>query len=164
MGFELEGCLVWCLYWEGYFHFYQVLWTTWDYYMRQVAMLSSVNKEAHCCIFFFALPLFWNNLFFYIFAGNYSPAGLTTDILRVLCDGKECATECLYTNTVIEELLQPLHYLLKGTEVSFIFMQFPIGGRKRGNPTMAVFHLESSQSDGSDITDYIWDTEVKENT
>uniref|UniRef100_A0A8C5RQS6 TBC1 domain family member 32 n=1 Tax=Laticauda laticaudata TaxID=8630 RepID=A0A8C5RQS6_LATLA len=50
--------------------------------------------------------------------GNYSPAGLITDIFRVLCDGKECATECLYTDTVIEELLQPLHYLLKGTEVN----------------------------------------------
>uniref|UniRef100_A0A670Y230 Protein broad-minded n=1 Tax=Pseudonaja textilis TaxID=8673 RepID=A0A670Y230_PSETE len=53
-----------------------------------------------------------------VHSGNYSPAGLITDILRVLCDGKECATECLYTNTVIEELLQPLHYLLKGTEVN----------------------------------------------
>ncbi|ETE70594.1 Protein broad-minded, partial [Ophiophagus hannah] len=53
-----------------------------------------------------------------VHSGNYSPAGLITDILRVFCDGKECATECLYTNTVIEELLQPLHYLLKGTEVN----------------------------------------------
>ncbi|KAG8123889.1 hypothetical protein E2320_019239, partial [Naja naja] len=53
-----------------------------------------------------------------VHSGNYSPAGLITDILRVLCDGKECATECLYTNTVIEELLKPLHYLLKGIEAN----------------------------------------------
>ncbi|XP_060609239.2 protein broad-minded isoform X1 [Anolis sagrei] len=50
-------------------------------------------------------------------SGNYSPAGLITDVLRILCDRKECATECLYTNTVMEALLQPIHYLLNGTEV-----------------------------------------------
>ncbi|KAJ6655237.1 hypothetical protein lerEdw1_005581 [Lerista edwardsae] len=50
-------------------------------------------------------------------AGNYSPAGLITDVLRILCDRKECATECLYTNAVIEALLQPIHYLLNGKEV-----------------------------------------------
>lgn len=50
-------------------------------------------------------------------AGSYAPAGLITDVLRILCDRKECATECLYNNTVIEALLQPIHYLLNGKEV-----------------------------------------------
>lgn len=53
-------------------------------------------------------------------SGNYSPAGLITDVLRILCDRKECATECLYTNAVIEALLQPIHYLLNGKEVCCI--------------------------------------------
>nr|XP_028579121.1 protein broad-minded [Podarcis muralis] len=52
-----------------------------------------------------------------VHSGNYSPAGLITDVLGILCERKECATECLYTNTVIEALLQPIHYLLNGTEV-----------------------------------------------
>ncbi|XP_062980795.1 protein broad-minded [Elgaria multicarinata webbii] len=52
-----------------------------------------------------------------VHSGNYSPAGLITDVLRILCDRKECATECLYTNRVIEALLQPIHCLLNGTEV-----------------------------------------------
>lgn len=29
----------------------------------------------------------------------------------------ECAMECLYNNTVIEALLQPIHNLMKGTKV-----------------------------------------------
>ncbi|KAH0622269.1 hypothetical protein JD844_024422 [Phrynosoma platyrhinos] len=52
-----------------------------------------------------------------VHSGNYSPASLITDVLRILCDRKECATECLYTNTVMEALLQPIHYLLTGTEM-----------------------------------------------
>ncbi|XP_053139677.1 protein broad-minded isoform X2 [Hemicordylus capensis] len=52
-----------------------------------------------------------------VHTGNYSPAGLITDVLRILCDRKECAMECLYSNTVIEALLQPIHYLLSGAEV-----------------------------------------------
>ncbi|XP_077156848.1 protein broad-minded isoform X2 [Paroedura picta] len=49
--------------------------------------------------------------------GNYSPASLITDGLRILCERKECATECLYTNTVIEALLQPINYLLNEKEM-----------------------------------------------
>ncbi|XP_048348015.1 protein broad-minded isoform X2 [Sphaerodactylus townsendi] len=52
-----------------------------------------------------------------VHTANYSPAGLITDVLRILCDRKECATECLYTNTVIEALLQPVHFLLNEKEV-----------------------------------------------
>ncbi|XP_044281517.1 protein broad-minded [Varanus komodoensis] len=58
-----------------------------------------------------------------IHLGNYSPAGLITDVLRILCDRKECATECLYTNAVIEALLQPLHDLLSGTEVHLNYLE-----------------------------------------
>ncbi|XP_072853453.2 protein broad-minded isoform X2 [Pogona vitticeps] len=52
-----------------------------------------------------------------VHSANSSPAGLVTDVLRILCDRKECAAECLYTNTVIEALLQPVHCLLNGAEV-----------------------------------------------
>lgn len=48
---------------------------------------------------------------------NYSPASMVTEVLRILCDQKECAVECLYNNTVIEALLQPIHNLMKGTKV-----------------------------------------------
>ncbi|KAB1275549.1 Protein broad-minded [Camelus dromedarius] len=47
---------------------------------------------------------------------NYSPANMVTEVLRILCDQKECAIECLYNNTVIEALLQPIHNLMKGTK------------------------------------------------
>uniref|UniRef100_A0A8C7BNC9 Protein broad-minded n=1 Tax=Neovison vison TaxID=452646 RepID=A0A8C7BNC9_NEOVI len=47
---------------------------------------------------------------------NYSPASMVTEVLRILCDQKECAMECLYNNTVIEALLQPIHNLMKGTK------------------------------------------------
>lgn len=53
----------------------------------------------------------------FCFPGNYSPASLIIDGLRILCDRKECATECLYTNRVIEALLQPIHYLLNEKQV-----------------------------------------------
>ncbi|XP_029338551.1 protein broad-minded isoform X2 [Mus caroli] len=46
---------------------------------------------------------------------NYSPASMVTDVLRMLCDQKECAVECLYNSTVTEALLQPIHNLMKGT-------------------------------------------------
>ncbi|XP_077018890.1 protein broad-minded isoform X1 [Tamandua tetradactyla] len=49
---------------------------------------------------------------------NYSPASMVTDVLRILCDQKECAIECLYNITVIEALLQPIHNLMKETEAS----------------------------------------------
>ncbi|XP_014636680.1 PREDICTED: protein broad-minded [Ceratotherium simum simum] len=47
---------------------------------------------------------------------NYSPASMVTEVLRILCDQKECAIECLYNSTVIEALLQPIHSLIKGTK------------------------------------------------
>eukprot|EP00069_Balaena_mysticetus_P013496 bmy_08120T0 len=49
---------------------------------------------------------------------NYSPASIVTEILCILCDQKECAIECLYNNTVIEALLQPIHNLMKGTKAA----------------------------------------------
>ncbi|EGV92770.1 Uncharacterized protein C6orf170 [Cricetulus griseus] len=48
---------------------------------------------------------------------NYSPASMVTDVLRILCDQKECAVECLYNSTVTETLLQPIHNLMTGTVV-----------------------------------------------
>ncbi|XP_029398336.1 protein broad-minded isoform X3 [Mus pahari] len=50
-----------------------------------------------------------------VYSENYSPASMVTDILRMLCDQKECAVECLYNSTVTEALLQPIHNLMKGT-------------------------------------------------
>ncbi|TFK14387.1 rho-related GTP-binding protein RhoF [Platysternon megacephalum] len=52
-----------------------------------------------------------------VHTGNYSPAILVTEVLQILCDRTECATECLYTNTVIDALLHPIHNLLNGTEM-----------------------------------------------
>ncbi|XP_075410730.1 protein broad-minded isoform X2 [Tenrec ecaudatus] len=49
---------------------------------------------------------------------NYSPASMVSEILQILCDQKECAIECLYKNTVLEALLQPIHDLVKGTEAT----------------------------------------------
>uniref|UniRef100_A0A8C0GLA0 Protein broad-minded n=1 Tax=Chelonoidis abingdonii TaxID=106734 RepID=A0A8C0GLA0_CHEAB len=52
-----------------------------------------------------------------VHTGNYSPAILVTEVLQILCDRTECATDCLYTNTVIDALLHPIHNLLNGTEM-----------------------------------------------
>ncbi|CAM4533720.1 unnamed protein product [Lepidochelys olivacea] len=52
-----------------------------------------------------------------VHTGNYSPAILVTEVLQILCDRAECATECLYTNTVIDALLHPIHNLLNETEM-----------------------------------------------
>uniref|UniRef100_H0WJ01 Protein broad-minded n=2 Tax=Otolemur garnettii TaxID=30611 RepID=H0WJ01_OTOGA len=49
---------------------------------------------------------------------NYSPGSMVTEVLRILCDQKECAIECLYNNTVIEALLQPSQNLMKGSEAA----------------------------------------------
>uniref|UniRef100_A0A4X1TJV2 Protein broad-minded n=1 Tax=Sus scrofa TaxID=9823 RepID=A0A4X1TJV2_PIG len=49
---------------------------------------------------------------------NYSPASMVTEVLRILCDQKECAVECLCNNTVMEALLQPVHNLMKGTKAA----------------------------------------------
>ncbi|XP_007484560.1 protein broad-minded isoform X2 [Monodelphis domestica] len=51
-------------------------------------------------------------------AEDYSPASLVTEILRILCDQKECATECLYKTPVIDAFLEPIHNLMKGIEAS----------------------------------------------
>ncbi|KAM7171874.1 protein broad-minded isoform 3-T5 [Macrochelys suwanniensis] len=52
-----------------------------------------------------------------VHTGNYSPAILVTEVLQILCDRTECATECLYTYAVIDALLHPIHNLLNGTEM-----------------------------------------------
>uniref|UniRef100_A0A8C5K043 Protein broad-minded n=1 Tax=Jaculus jaculus TaxID=51337 RepID=A0A8C5K043_JACJA len=49
---------------------------------------------------------------------NYSPASMVTEVLRILCDQKACAVECLYNNTVVEALLQPIHSLMNGAEAA----------------------------------------------
>ncbi|KAB0355618.1 hypothetical protein FD755_021559 [Muntiacus reevesi] len=49
---------------------------------------------------------------------NYSPASMATEVLCILCDQKECAIECLYNNSVIEALLQPIRNLMKGTKAA----------------------------------------------
>uniref|UniRef100_A0A8C3PVG4 Protein broad-minded n=1 Tax=Chrysolophus pictus TaxID=9089 RepID=A0A8C3PVG4_CHRPC len=48
---------------------------------------------------------------------NYSPASLVMEILQVFCDQTGCATDCLYTDAVMDALLKPLQSLLNGTEV-----------------------------------------------
>lgn len=50
--------------------------------------------------------------------GTYSPTSLVMDALRILCDRKECATECLYTTAVVDALLLPIQSLLKGKQVN----------------------------------------------
>ncbi|KAM5263289.1 protein broad-minded isoform 2-T2 [Ctenodactylus gundi] len=49
---------------------------------------------------------------------DYSPACMVTEVLRILCDQKECAVECLYNNIVIKSLLQPIQNVMKGTEAA----------------------------------------------
>ncbi|XP_045044659.2 protein broad-minded [Desmodus rotundus] len=49
---------------------------------------------------------------------DYSPASMVTEVLQILCDQKECAVECLYNNTVVEALLQPVRNLMKGTKAA----------------------------------------------
>uniref|UniRef100_A0A8C3W2Q8 Protein broad-minded n=1 Tax=Catagonus wagneri TaxID=51154 RepID=A0A8C3W2Q8_9CETA len=51
-------------------------------------------------------------------SSNYSPASMVTEVLRILCDQKECAVECLCNNIVIEALLQPIHNLMKGAKAA----------------------------------------------
>ncbi|XP_069827804.1 protein broad-minded [Dendropsophus ebraccatus] len=51
------------------------------------------------------------------YAGGYAPAHLAMEVLRMLCDRKDCAGECLYTEAVIESLLSPIQKLLKGKKV-----------------------------------------------
>nr|DBA26619.1 TPA: hypothetical protein GDO54_010859 [Pyxicephalus adspersus] len=51
------------------------------------------------------------------YTGNYAPASFAMEVLRMLCDHKECATECLYIGAVIDSLLSPIQKLLKGKKV-----------------------------------------------
>ncbi|XP_065592878.1 protein broad-minded [Cyrtonyx montezumae] len=48
---------------------------------------------------------------------NYSPASLVMEILQVFCDQTGCAADCLYTDAVLDALLDPLQSLLNDTEV-----------------------------------------------
>ncbi|KAG8444599.1 hypothetical protein GDO86_009673 [Hymenochirus boettgeri] len=48
------------------------------------------------------------------YTGSYAPSTLALEALRMLCDCKEFAGECLYTGVVIETLLNPIQKLLKG--------------------------------------------------
>ncbi|KAM8953734.1 protein broad-minded [Pelodytes ibericus] len=48
---------------------------------------------------------------------SYAPAGLAMESLRMLCDRKECASECLYIGKVIDTLLCPIQKLLNGEKV-----------------------------------------------
>uniref|UniRef100_A0A8C2TA29 Protein broad-minded n=1 Tax=Coturnix japonica TaxID=93934 RepID=A0A8C2TA29_COTJA len=48
---------------------------------------------------------------------SYSPASLVMEILQVFCDQTGCAADCLYTDEVMDALLDPLQSLLNGTEV-----------------------------------------------
>ncbi|XP_032877077.1 protein broad-minded isoform X1 [Amblyraja radiata] len=48
---------------------------------------------------------------------SYAPANLVMEVLRMLCGGKECATECLYKNIITESLLFPIVTLLKGKQI-----------------------------------------------
>ncbi|XP_072913482.1 protein broad-minded isoform X3 [Hemitrygon akajei] len=47
----------------------------------------------------------------------YAPANLVMEVLRMLCGGKECATECLYKSIIIDALLFPILTLLKGKQI-----------------------------------------------
>ncbi|XP_059837462.1 protein broad-minded isoform X2 [Hypanus sabinus] len=47
----------------------------------------------------------------------YAPANLVMEVLRMLCGGKECATECLYKSIIIDALLFPILILLKGKQI-----------------------------------------------
>ncbi|XP_069742980.1 protein broad-minded isoform X2 [Narcine bancroftii] len=48
---------------------------------------------------------------------SYSPANLVMEVLRMLCGGKECATECLYKSNIFDSLLLPIVTLLKGKQI-----------------------------------------------
>lgn len=51
------------------------------------------------------------------YAGSFAPAHLAMEVLKMLCDRKECASECLYNRAVIESLLSPIQKLLKGKKL-----------------------------------------------
>lgn len=61
-----------------------------------------------------------------VYSENYSPASMVTDVLRMLCDQKECAVECLYNSTVTEALLQPIQNLMKGTAAAPDFSEIAL--------------------------------------
>lgn len=49
-----------------------------------------------------------------------SPSTLVMEVLWMLCEQTECATECLYQTPVIEKLLTPVIALLNGQKVTSI--------------------------------------------
>ncbi|XP_063773307.1 protein broad-minded isoform X2 [Pseudophryne corroboree] len=51
------------------------------------------------------------------YADTLAPASLAMEVLRMLCDRKECASECLYTGAIIATLISPIQKLLKGKKV-----------------------------------------------
>ncbi|KAM4693395.1 protein broad-minded [Discoglossus pictus] len=51
------------------------------------------------------------------YTGSYAPSSLAMEVLKMLCDRKECACECLFTGTVIDSLLSPIEKILKGKKV-----------------------------------------------
>ncbi|XP_048656359.1 protein broad-minded [Marmota marmota marmota] len=81
------------------------------YYSRDV-VLRLLEKKYKSLV----SVLIYQNTF--CLSENYSPASMVTEVLWILCDQKECAIECLYNNTVVETLLQPVHNLMKGTETA----------------------------------------------
>uniref|UniRef100_A0A8C0GKD7 Protein broad-minded n=1 Tax=Chelonoidis abingdonii TaxID=106734 RepID=A0A8C0GKD7_CHEAB len=83
-------------------------------YSRTVVLRLLEKKYKSLVSLYLWLPYSAWNLFPFC---NYSPAILVTEVLQILCDRTECATDCLYTNTVIDALLHPIHNLLNGTEM-----------------------------------------------
>ncbi|XP_063299536.1 protein broad-minded isoform X1 [Pelobates fuscus] len=51
------------------------------------------------------------------YTGGYAPAGLAMEVLRMLCDRKECASECLYIGKVVDTILCPIQKLLDGEKI-----------------------------------------------
>ncbi|XP_068087481.1 protein broad-minded isoform X2 [Hyperolius riggenbachi] len=51
------------------------------------------------------------------YTGSYAPASLAMEVVRMLSDRKDCASECLYTGAIIDSLLSPIQKLLKGKKV-----------------------------------------------
>uniref|UniRef100_A0A8C5Q6I6 TBC1 domain family member 32 n=1 Tax=Leptobrachium leishanense TaxID=445787 RepID=A0A8C5Q6I6_9ANUR len=51
------------------------------------------------------------------YTGSFAPASLAMEVLRILCDRKECASECLYIGKVVDVLLSPIQKLLDGEKI-----------------------------------------------
>ncbi|XP_043540238.1 protein broad-minded isoform X2 [Chiloscyllium plagiosum] len=48
---------------------------------------------------------------------SFAPANFVMEVLRMLCGRKECATECLYRNVIIDSLLFPISTWLKDDQM-----------------------------------------------